>query len=847
MGVKNLTAYLADDRAPKHRQATPLFQEERWYVTASQDASRVVVVDGAAFCYAALDWATPVELHALGGQYAALRRSIAKFCKQCANVGCKLVFVFGGTPQCEDHAKNGETNRRLVEGIFGEKAITEALSGGAPLRCMRAPIAPSKAECAQAAVLKALEALPLSVEIIVTDDEDDAAVAYEAASRNAWVLTNDSDMLVYDYSAVGEIRGVVFFKTTDRGDNLRFDDANNSLRFEATHPSRVAEAVGVPRQRLGVFATALGNDYLPEAALTTLHDTALRTELHARKTAWYDLELEKSRAVREKAAEASKGKWTTSTFACDEGMWCKRKWCPKTHPRGGHNFCGDVSGTSNRCIRPFTCGMRHAGDLPHVAVECRAVFVGGTIHIDRLAKACLAGVDGVEDVVVTDSGDEKMPDATTLKVFCSTIATARDATSRLAHDGIRAYVAKELKWAIIRGVANLVQSMDLTQGVGLRISAAAKLYEPRQARLGHFSISDTVTWRADSQAENAGAAVIRPSNAESRLAAMALLPCVRDLHRGRMFGTAQYLKSLLDAFRFALFHGPSATATAWTFDAATSTVRMARDAVVVADATMLSDIIKGRISADAFVLKTLGAGEALDAAPAMLKLPLAALRFWVVESGAASAPTSAALPPPRRLSFWQVRVVVSALVQCAVEASVVPDGDEPETPNVAPDARLTLEVFEILLQWAELLQALAELSAAAALGDAAANLVRPDLFDGHVLYATYEVAAVRRDNLCGETQAPTPTWVRHAALAPKAAAACALVDALCGLVTAGLESNLAGDDRLAEALPVEDFTKLTVDDAADNWDDSDDDESPAAEVAPDERSASELWEAVVAA
>ncbi|KAK7241720.1 hypothetical protein SO694_0030302 [Aureococcus anophagefferens] len=797
MGVKNLASFLRrNSNAPK--LADP-FMHSNWYNTGEKQAERVVVCDFAAVAYHVLSKVETDASKLLGGQYAVMARKTRAFVERFERVGAKLVFVVGRTATGKDHLKHGHAAHGLASNANQKsrsiKLVKEGRADEAAAHINTA-FAPMKF----GAVVDALLDLAAEgrVEVLFGDDEDDPGVAYEAAARHGWVLSGDTDMVAYRYEAVGSIQGVIFLKDLDW--------TTAGLTFLHTTPALVAETLGLVRGGVGrgelmpLVATLLGNDYVDEIELATVHDRALHNALLDRQEHWHDLDPAKERADRE-AMRASP--WNVRR-PCFKRAACTTMGCPYDHPPGGHFFCranvnDDNNIGPNYCTRPYTCQWRHRGDACRVPVWCAQVP----------GPAVAAAADAVTRPVLTRG---EPTGATTLWV--ADVRAARDVVANLCRVGAEASVERQFSWAIIRGVANMVAGhlyyiedesavLDAVCGAGTdladKVRTAVVAYEPR---------------RADLRVEDAPYAV--GDGVAARYAYHQMLSTLRDRHLGGHCDAFAHFPRRLGDLKLGLVHGAGAAGVCWLMQADGSVTLVERRASSPEALPDLAQLLASDAARRDGILALLGASDLGDL-PAPLLWPLATLRFWLAAGGEAMP----GVEPPPTLGPRQIRAIVEATTQRCLEARLGCDARGPDRWAPPLVGALAEPAFRALMAWVRALQGVRGLLAIGATGD------RPELpaavFDGELLLAVWNAHA-------GGGATPTSAWRRYNELDARAASAAPLVDALVARVTEGLA---------VDATPRVAFQARSVSETVDSWEDEGDD-APTLPV-----DVNTAWDAVV--
>mmetsp|Transcript_17707 Transcript_17707/g.57782 ORF Transcript_17707/g.57782 Transcript_17707/m.57782 type:complete len:820 (+) Transcript_17707:136-2595(+) len=749
MGVKNLASFLRrNSNAPK--LADP-FMHSNWYNTDEKQAERVVVCDFAAVAYHVLSKVETDASKLLGGQYAVMARETRAFVERFERVGAELVFVVGRTATGKDRLKHGHAAHTLASKAIHEARAVELVKAGradeAAAHSKKA-LAPMK----NGAVVDALLDLAAEgrVEVLFGDDEDDPGVAYEAAARHGWVLSGDTDMVAYRYEAVGSIQGVIFLKDLDW--------TTAGLTFLHTTPALVAAALGLVRDGVGrgelmpLVATLLGNDYVDDIELATVHDHALHNALLKQQERWHALDPAVHReAMRELPGNVRR--------PCLLGHRCKNTDCPYDHSRSLRFFCNanvndDNSIGPNYCTRPYTCRWRHRGDAGRVPVWCAQV--PGPAVADAAAAA-----DAVTRPVLT-SGE---PTGATM-LWVADVRAARDVVANLRRVGAEASVERQFSWAIIRGVADAVAGhayhiddesavLDAVCGAGTdladKVRTAVAAYEPRRADLrvadAPYAVGDGVA---------------------ARYAYHQMLSPLRDRHLGDHFDAFAHFPRRLGDLKLGLVHGAGAAGVCWLMQTDGSVALVERAASSPEALPDLAQLLASDAARRDGVLALLGASDLGDL-PAPLLWPLATLRFWLAAGGEAMP----GVEPPPTLGPRQIRAIVEVTTQRCLEARLGCDAREPDRWVPPLVGALAEPAFRALMAWVRALQGVRGLLAIGATGD------RPELpaavFDGELLLAVWNAHA---DG--GAT--PTSAWERYDELAARAAGAAPLVDALSTIV-----------------------------------------------------------------
>ncbi|KAH8048647.1 hypothetical protein JL721_11893 [Aureococcus anophagefferens] len=768
------------------------FMHSNWYNTDEKQAERVVVCDFAAVAYHVLSKVETDASKLLGGQYAVMARETRAFVERFERVGAELVFVVGRTATGKDRLKHGHAAHTLASKAIHEARAVELVKAGRAAEAAahsKKALAPMK----NGAVVDALLDLAAEgrVEVLFGDDEDDPGVAYEAAARHGWVLSGDTDMVAYRYEAVGSIQGVIFLKDLDW--------TTAGLTFLHTTPALVAAALGLVRDGVGrgelmpLVATLLGNDYVDDIELATVHDHALHNALLKQQERWHALDPAVHReAMRELPGNVRR--------PCLLGHRCKNTDCPYDHSRSLRFFCNanvndDNNIGPNYCTRPYTCRWRHRGDAGRVPVWVRA----GAGARRRRRR----GRSGRGRATRTAQGRTHRRDD----------ALGRRRARRGAVANLRRVpppVERQFSWAIIRGVADAVAGhayhiddesavLDAVCGAGTdladKVRTAVAAYEPRRADLrvadAPYAVGDGVA---------------------ARYAYHQMLSPLRDRHLGDHFDAFAHFPRRLGDLKLGLVHGAGAAGVCWLKQADDSIALVERRASSPEALPDLAQLLASDAARRDGVLALLGASDLGDL-PAPLLWPLATLRFWLAAGGEAMP----GVEPPPTLGPRQIRAIAEATTQRCLEARL---GCGAGAGPLGAAARRRARRARVpgAHGLGPRAPGRAGLLAIGATGD------RPEL------RRLRRRAPRRLERARGGGATPTSAWERYDELAARAAGAAPLVDALVARVTEGLA---------VDATPQVAFQARSVSETVDSWEDEGDD-APTLPV-----DANAAWGAVV--
>ncbi|SCV71545.1 BQ2448_3133 [Microbotryum intermedium] len=251
MGVHGLTSFV-------NKQQPRLSKTHVHTAPTEQDTPIPFVVDGLAFvAYVLLSSVGSVTLDgARGGNYTAIRRYVKRIIDYLRAAALEPEFVWDGAHSVSKLPTIKERTEQKIA------AVREFMSSDACVRAQADKISDATGSPLLARSTFVYVLNEMNVKMHFASGEADSPTAELAQRRNAYAVSSDSDFFVFP----AEYRGYVPVHTIRYGHNRSalLEQAHSSasprVEFEVFQPTRIAESLNLPLQRLPIFASLAGND-----------------------------------------------------------------------------------------------------------------------------------------------------------------------------------------------------------------------------------------------------------------------------------------------------------------------------------------------------------------------------------------------------------------------------------------------------------------------------------------------------------------------------------------------------------------------------------------------------------
>ncbi|KAG2211196.1 hypothetical protein INT47_006315 [Mucor saturninus] len=251
MGIHGLSYFI--------KSFPSLVEKIEWKLDASTMADHFII-DGNAFVYHIAFENRTNWTH--GGQYATIAEVVRETVETFKKAGISVTFLFDGSlpeDKTDTRIKRHKSYiERSVSTFWNLKQINssnknvEQRHNGIQYYGDLYLIPPLTLEV----VIQTLRELKVEVEIC--EGEADGKVVALAIEKNAYVISQDSDMHIYPQ--VG--KGYISFELLNLPTNTGGEEQQQVITAGVFHPERLASLLNLSPNLLPLFGTLLGNDYL---------------------------------------------------------------------------------------------------------------------------------------------------------------------------------------------------------------------------------------------------------------------------------------------------------------------------------------------------------------------------------------------------------------------------------------------------------------------------------------------------------------------------------------------------------------------------------------------------------